>query len=210
MDGRTNMNAGGSTPTPERLAAYADGELHGSERAAVEAYLEVCPQAAAEVEALRKLACQCRRTAAPEPSPDAWETVLNHLHEKLPPRPLPFPRPARRRPYIPAVGAAAAVLAAVMLGHAFWPGAPVPLDSPATLTGPIELVDARDVEVISIYDGDTGSMLVGEAPLREEIVLAGPGDVTLVGIDAFQGTVPDWRRDGRTPMIVPAIAGEAP
>jgi hypothetical protein len=208
------MNAGGPTPTPERLAAYTDGELHGPDRSAIEAWLDVCPQARSEVEALHVLACQCRGTTAPEPSPDAWDAVLNHLHAALPagPRPLPFPRRGRRQ-FVPALGAAAAIFAAVVLGRVLWTNPPVPSNSTSpssTLTGPLELADARDVEIISIGGDDTESLLVGRPPVHEALVLAGPDDVTLVGIDAFQGPVPDWHRDGGTPMIGPSIAGEAP
>src|SRR5205814_7023357 len=42
-------------PTPEQLAAYADGELADADRAAVEAWLLRDPSAAAEVEAQRRL-----------------------------------------------------------------------------------------------------------------------------------------------------------
>jgi anti-sigma factor RsiW len=199
------MNAGGTTPTPERLAAYADGELHGAERAAVEAWLDVCPQARADVEALRRLACQCRRTSAPEPSLDAWDAVLNRLHTALPsdPRPLPFPRPTYR-PLVPAAAAAAAVILAAALGRVLWTTPQAPPAAPTTLTESLELADARDVEIISIERNDAETLLVGQAPVREALLLAGPNDVT------FEGVVPGLRRNGAAPIIFPLDAAESP
>jgi hypothetical protein len=205
------MNPGGTTPKYERLAAYADGELHGADLAAVEAWLDACPQARAEVEALRQLACQCRRTAAREPAPEVWDAVLNQVHAAFPPRPrpLPFRRPTGW-PVLPTVAAAAAaVFAAVLVGRAFWPAPPANPTIPVTLTGPLNLADARDVEIISINGDDTDNLLVARPPVRGSLQLAGPGDVTSVGYEKFEGVVPDFRRDA-APMILPLGAADSP
>jgi anti-sigma factor RsiW len=213
------MIPGGTTPTPERLAAYADGELHGPERAAVEAWLDVSPLARAEVEALRQLTCQCRRTAAPEPSADAWDAALIRLHAELSPgpRPLPLPRPGRRR-LVPAIGtAAAAVIAAVALGRALWPAPQVappaisvtPALAPAT--GPLILADARDIDIISMDGDDVANLLVGRPPVYDRLQLASPTDIALVGIESVEGSDPATRlRDGAVMMIVPPAAAEEP
>jgi hypothetical protein len=200
------MNTGGATPTPERLAAFADGELRGAERAAVEAWLEGCPQARAEVEAFRRLACQCRRTAASEPPHDAWDTVLHNIHAAVPAGYRPVPLPRRRRPFTPAaVGAAAAVFAGIVVGNSFWSKTAAP---PATVVIPIKeplyLADAREVDIISIDDGDASSLLIGRPPIRDPLQLAGPGDVTLVGLESTHGIAP-----GLSP-IVPADAKDPP
>jgi hypothetical protein len=207
------MNPGGMTPKYERLAAYADGELHGPDRAAVEAWLDACPQARAEVEALRHLACQCRRTAGPEPAPEAWDAVLNNLHKALAPAPrrLPVRRPAARS-YLPAAGAAAAIVAGLFVGRAFWPNPPEnqPVRvTPATLTGPLHLADARDVDIISIDGDDTDNLLVATPPVRGSLKLAGPGDVVSVGFEQFEGVVPDFRHDS-APVILPLQPADAP
>jgi hypothetical protein len=216
------MIPAGNTPKAEQLAAYVDGELHGAERDAVEAWLETSPLARTEVESLRHLACQCRRTAAPEPCADTWEVALGRLHAALPaePRPLPFRRPAYR-PLVPAVGVAAAVLAVLTLARSFWPvGGPVPPPPDSalpptvatTLTGPISLADARDVEIISIDDDDTTTLLVGRPPIRDALQLAGPDDVLLMKMEPFEGFVPDLRRPrNAAPIILPrADAAESP
>jgi hypothetical protein len=208
------MNAGGSTPTPEKLAAYADGELHGAERAAVEAWLDVCPQARGEVEALRHLACQCRHTAAAEPSAEVWETVLSNVYAALPSGsgPIRLPAPRRRR-LVPALGAAAAVFAVVFVGQAIpWSRStskPI-VPTPVPLKQPLSLVSAHEVDIISIDEDDSRSLLVGRVPVRDAMVLAGPDDVTNVGVQAFQGVTPTLRQNGDAPIIVPIAAKDAP
>jgi ferric-dicitrate binding protein FerR (iron transport regulator) len=209
------MNAGGTTPTPEKLAAYADGELHGADRAAVEAWLEACPQARAEVEALRHLAHQCRCTSAPEPSTDAWETVLNNICAALPsgsgPRRLVYAGRPRLAPVLGAV--AAAVLAVVLMGQFLpWnrPAPPAAVANPGTLRQPLDLADAHEVDIISIGDDDSSNLLVGRVPVREVLLLAGPDDVTNVGAEPFQGVTPTLRHNGDASIIVPIAPKDAP
>jgi hypothetical protein len=211
------MNVDGPRPTPERLAAYADGELHGPDRAAIEAWLDICPPARAEVEAMRHLNCQCRRTTAPEPSPDAWDAVLNNLHAALPAgaRSRFVPRP-RRRSFVPALAAAAAIVVGILVGRGFWteskfvPPTSVSTSQPALLVGPLDLVSSRDIDIISMGGQDTAILLVGRPPIHDAMQLAGPGDVTLVGIESVDGFVPDLRRNGAVTMIVPPSAADAP
>jgi hypothetical protein len=204
------MNTGGTTPTPELLAAYADGELHGAERAAVEVWLDGCPQARAEVEALRRLACQCRRTVAPDPSPDAWDAVLLNVHAALPSGPVHMPLPRRRPAWPAAIATAAAVFAGIFVGRTLWtvPAAPqATVVTPATLKEPISLADAREIDIVSIDDEDAASLLIGQPPIREKLQLAGPGDITVVGLEPFHGIAANLHDDG-TPIIVPSAKDE--
>jgi hypothetical protein len=204
------MSGGPTRPTPEKLAAYADGELPGPERARIEASLDNCPEALAELESLRKLSCLCRRTTAPEPPADAWDATLARVHAALPaPRSLPWRRPARR-PVFPVFTAAAAAVAVVLLGRSFWPAPQVPLrvNPVPGLAGPVDLADSRDVEIISMDGDDTGRLLVGRPPVPEDLVLAGQGDVTLVRMEPFEGAMPAMRQDG-APIIFPPT-GDAP
>ncbi len=204
------MSGGPTKPTPEKLAAYADGELPAAERARVEASLDNCPEALAELESLRRLDSLCRRTAALEPPPEAWDVTLARVHAALPaPRSLPWRRPARR-PVFPVFTAAAAAVAVVLLGRSFWPAPRVPVTVNAVpgLAGPVNLADARDVEIISMDGDDTGRLLVGRPPVPEGLVLAGPGDVTLVRMEPFEGAMPDMRQDG-APIVFPPT-GDAP
>src|SRR5947209_2620634 len=78
-------------PSPEQLAAYTDGELHGSEREQVQAWLVEHPDFAAEVEGSRRLMRLWEATPPPAPSPTAWETTLARIEANLSPRPRPNP-----------------------------------------------------------------------------------------------------------------------
>jgi len=78
------------------------------------------------------------------------------------------------------------------------------------LTGPLDLADARDVEIISMDGEDTDSLLIGHPPIREALLLAGPGDVTLVGVEALEGAVPNLHRTGTAPIMVPAAGADSP
>jgi len=69
----------GSGPTPAELAAYADGELVGPVRAAVEAWLAEHPETAAEVEAQQRVARPRRRRRRPEPAEAEWAVVLARI-----------------------------------------------------------------------------------------------------------------------------------
>lgn len=62
--------------TPERLEAYADGELAPTERAEVEAALRGDPRAAATVAWWRGLRAACKRSLDAEPVPTAFATQL--------------------------------------------------------------------------------------------------------------------------------------
>src|SRR5262249_37476417 len=59
-------------PTPEQLAAYADGELADVNRAVVEAWLSRDAAAAAEVESLRRFTQTWRDAAPSPPGPETW------------------------------------------------------------------------------------------------------------------------------------------
>ena len=96
---RIDPNSG---PTPEQLAAYADGELAWADRAAVEAWLARDPAAAAEVESLRRFTQAWRDAAPSPPGPDAWSRVRSKIESGLDAPPAPaadrrWPRPAPPR-----------------------------------------------------------------------------------------------------------------
>src|SRR5205823_14557981 len=60
-------DVGGDGPSPGQLAAFVDGALDPAASRQVEAWLAAHPEAAAEVEAQRRLAALWRATPAPAP-----------------------------------------------------------------------------------------------------------------------------------------------
>ena len=69
-------------PTAIRLAAYADGELEGSEARKLELHLRRCPQCQAELAELRALSTRLQEFALPDSlGVDLWERVEQRLPE---------------------------------------------------------------------------------------------------------------------------------
>jgi hypothetical protein len=127
---------------PELLAAYADGELDESMRAAVERWLAAHPEARAELEDQRELspanAELWDRAEPPEPSAVAWASVRRGIAGEL--AAAGRDRPGRGRLRVAALafgGLAAAGAAAAAVWLAFGPVAPpAAVDTPA----PVEVV----------------------------------------------------------------------
>jgi AcrR family transcriptional regulator len=201
-------------PTPEQLAAYADGELDGRPaleplRRRVEAWLARHPDAAAEVEAQRRLARLWQATPPPEPSEAAWNDVLERL-ERVPRTPAETGRRrAAARVALWAGAALAASAAAVWLaltlsrpGHV--PPAPPepggqeravnPRPAPEA-DEPFPVATAEEVEILSIKGDDTETVLVGELPVSGSLVMADPGEVELTRAE------PQVRMGDGPPMV---------
>ncbi len=159
-------------PDPERLAAYADGELPLAQRREVEAWLARHPEGRAEVEAVRRLARLCKDAAPPEPSEAAWADVLARVEAALPAAAARRPTPRRRIGILPWVGAAAAAAAALFLAVAWWQAA-----VPGPAGEPLPVVSADDVEILGMDAGDVGALVVGRLPVLGPLVLASAADI---------------------------------
>jgi anti-sigma factor RsiW len=72
---------------PEYLAGYVDGELDATARREVDAWLSGHPDAAADVEAQRRLAALWRESSSALPPAAKWERVLARIASALPSRP---------------------------------------------------------------------------------------------------------------------------
>src|SRR5881409_833148 len=97
----------------ELAASYALGALDPAERVEFERHLETCPECRAEVQAFHEVAGRLAQGAPPAAPPaELRERVLREARQV---RPLP----ARRRPWLPWVAAAAGVLA-ILGGFESW------------------------------------------------------------------------------------------
>jgi len=157
-------------PTPEQLAAYADGELGPAERARVEAWLRDHPGARADVDAQRRLARLWQAGAPPEPAAADWSSALARVEADLTAGARPARPPARGR-RSPRLLAAAAAAAAVLLAVAL---ARLALSRPA-----LPVASPDEVEVQSIDASDVGALVVGGPPVKGPLVLASADDITV-------------------------------
>jgi anti-sigma-K factor RskA len=162
--------------TPERLAAYADGELGPAERAAVETWLADHAEARAEVEAQHRLTRLWQAAAPPEPSEAAWAGARDRVEAAVRhPGPAGRGRVARRRTgptwrlSALAAGTAAAVLGLFLAQH-YWPKPAGP---------PLPVATSEDVDIISMDAGDIGALVVGDPPVQGPLELASAEDVTV-------------------------------
>lgn len=186
----------GTPPTPEQLAAFADGELTATERSAMEDWLANHPAAVAEVECCRRVKDLMRQTAPTPPEPRAWAAVRAGIEARLTqPRRRSFPV---FRIAAGLVGTAAAAVLVVFLGRGIM--------APTVKSEVFPVADAGDVMILSMDPGDAAALVVGKPPAVEPIVLATAEEVTLVSAEPYHadGVTPDmWTGQGAAPMIVP-------
>ncbi|MCI0456079.1 MAG: hypothetical protein L0Z62_03745 [Gemmataceae bacterium] len=187
-------------PTPEQLAAYADGELDCPELASlkqrIESWLARHPEAATEVESQRQLTALWQATTPPEPSAAAWAGVQARLQSApLAPKGAP-----RRSLHLVACAAAAlaAGAAAVWLLVAFLrPTAqpdlarqqlpqPQPRQGPAKPpeprpepVQPFPVASADEVEILSIHGEDRNTLVNRFWPVSTPLVLLLPGEAEI-------------------------------
>jgi anti-sigma factor RsiW len=155
-----DRNPPGRAPSPDQLVAYADGVLDGPARAAVETWLADHPEARAEVEAWRRLDRLWRQTEAPEPAAAAWDAVLARVEAALPAAAPAAATVGPARRWLFGLGAAAAVVAGLLLARPLWRRAQPPPPPPAPIVQPepevahidpdeAELQALRQVELLS-------------------------------------------------------------
>jgi hypothetical protein len=204
------------TPPPEQLTAYVGGELDARTQCEVDAWLAQHPQAAAELEAQRRLA-QLWQASRPTPPPEsAWVEMLEQIETALNSAPAPAPqsRPAagrtsrsRRAGWLVRLTAAAA---AVWLLGSLEPIEP-PEPSRDARVEPFPVAAPEDVDIISMHANDSGMLVVGEPPVRDPLDLATAGDVTIHSVQPdVDGMLPKVWGQGEAaavPMIVaPLVA----
>jgi hypothetical protein len=201
----TRHNADAWSPSPEQLAAYADGELDRCPQGAflkgrIEEWLAAHPDGATEVEALRRLARLWQAGAAPAPAEPAWEPVRASLRQAaLEPADLPSRGAGRWLGWGTAVLVASAALVLLTLSLVPRPENTLPPE-PEGLE-PLPVATADEVEIIRV-DGDaTDGVVIGELPVPGPIVLARPGEVTILKPEPGEVRLADLRMDPDPPMV---------
>jgi hypothetical protein len=201
-------------PTPEQLAAFADGELEPGARERVEGWLTRHPHDAREVESTRRLMSLWRDNPPPEPGADSWAGVLARVAAAVPARPA-VPLPARRGSLLPGrvVGsllAVAAVLGGLLLARPFWPRPPFAPQTPVLSTSesdePFPVVTAGEVNIIRMDPQDHDAVVLGQ-PVLGPIEWAAPEDIRVLQVEPHPDGMRPRLEEGPVPMIV-AVAGD--
>jgi hypothetical protein len=177
-------------PSPELLAAYADGELEARDdpdglRARIEAWLAAHPEAQAELTANQRLKALWDRTAPPTLSSEAWNEVVKRVER------LSAPKPEGRRPsaaWLIGAGVAAACLLGAILAGSYWKA------PPAAAPEVFAVVGEDDIEITHI-DGDAiDSLVVGALAFRGLLELADAGEIFVMSVEPAP-------RDAMKPVI---------
>jgi anti-sigma factor RsiW len=195
-------------PSPELLAAYADGELAEDGPGAalferVEAWLAIHPDAAEEVETQRCLSESCRARAADDPGEEAWTPVVARLQRLY----FSRPRPRKRWAWLALLGASAVACALLALA---WNGRQTrePVNPPQIVATPetedtvLLVATAAEVEILSVQGADTGSLVVGELPVDGSLVLLDADELLLTRVEPDRDDmVPGVLQEGSAPLI---------
>jgi anti-sigma-K factor RskA len=196
---------GAGKPTPEQLAAYADGELDAASRRHCAAWLENHPEAAAEVETWRRLNRLWQASAPEEPGPAVWAATCDRIEKSLPSGPPVIVRP-RRKLFLWAslLTAAAAAALTISLSARLFHAVPGVLTDPEE--EPYPVAEAHEVAIISMDVKDADALVVGETPIHGPLAFADFDDIILVDAKRLQHDAPQpWLVDEQLalPMIVP-------
>jgi hypothetical protein len=225
-------------PSPEWLAAYADGEFEGNAALAahkrfIEDWLECHPEAAADILAWRRLKRQWQETTAEEPDEATWTRLWSRVEQALAQPTAPTPR--RRRIGLWWSGYAAAILLALTVSawligqhlanmpaapeedtgtpvvHAEHPRGDAP-DPDVVLVPfePLPVASEEEVTILHVEGADAHSVVVGRMPANGPLELTQPDDVTLNSFepDPSDNMVPDVHMDQGAAMIWARVGRE--
>lgn len=215
-------------PRPELLAAYIDGELDPAFATRIEAWLLTDPHACELLDEQYLLSPNHREfwqaVAPSEPSTDKWDQLLNRIEEGLyNPPVVPVPPLAQRqaqptaRPRLRLLAplTALAVAAALLVSVWFWSfqqpeHTPLRLLSQSSpiVVEPFAVLNEADIEINSVQAEDESALVVGDAVLRQPLVLANIHEFSLDSMQCDDdGMLPDMPMlNGSTrPMIMAPI-----
>jgi anti-sigma factor RsiW len=187
-------------PSPQELAAFADGELGGEAAERVGAWLAGHPEARVEVDAHRRLSDLWQAGGAPEPTAAAWAAVRGRIDRGLR---VPVVRRRVLRRHALWVGLALAATATAATVALMLPNRPtqlIPLPA-AGAEEPYPVAGSDEVTIISI-ERNRLTPVVGLPPLREPLALLAADEVKVESIEAEEGMQPHVAGDADSPPMI--------
>lgn len=144
----------------------------------------------------------------PEPEEAAWHAVLARVHASV------EGQAGRGRSWRPLWGivglSAAAAILALVLTRSLWTTR-VPLPMPRVEEA-FPVVEADDVNIVSMDARDVAALVVGEPPLSGELVFARPDDIRVIRCERcpHSGRLARLEPGEEVPMFVSAAGVELP
>jgi hypothetical protein len=192
-------------PSPEQLAAYADGELDRCAQGAalkrrIEVWLPDHPEAFLELQAHQRLQQLWHQNSPPKPPETAWAPVRECVHAAFPGPKEKRPGLARRR--LGWVGLFLAGVAAALLVALNLPRPREEIPPPPQAEEPFPVATPDDIEIIRMDAKDASLLVVGTPPVTGELQLVKSGDVD-ISLPEDQGQAPEMEVVGEDgfPMI---------
>jgi hypothetical protein len=181
-----DCRGGADDSTRERLPAFGDGALP--------------PDAESDLNRLRDL---FQSVSPADPEEGVWAATLTRVHDAIH-TVKPYRRRSPRRVWAFVGLAAAAALVAVLLTRSWWVQTP-PLPTPAE--EPFPVVEAGDVDILSIDARDVAGLVVGEPPVSGELIFARMEDVRVLECKCCpkSGNIAKLEQ-GEVPMLVTTVA----
>jgi hypothetical protein len=190
-----------------------------NDREELAAWLNKYPEEASHLQDLQDLVSLCRQSEPSQPSDETWGHVLGGVIAGIGSsgasvgranavsgsRTLSYFERGLRSSLMGAA-AAAAFLLAVLLPHEKPPTGIEP-EIPFLGRGEtLPIVDANDVDLMSMEGDDTRLLVVGIPPVNAPLVLVGHGDITLVSAADEYGTRVQMSSGPDSPMIVAPLS----
>ncbi len=204
----TPLGESGDIPPLNLLAAYLDGELKTpSDRARVEAWIQSCPEACDELDALQRLRQAMRETRITEPPRDRWNSMFRQLREHHRSETAKCPSMVPALAWLAWSGALAAACVLVVAGVRQWTASPShqpPHFVQMEREEVFPVAAAHEVEILSVRGDDTATLVVGRLPVHEPLELVGSDEITIMEVrpDAHDNMVPQFRMGGtQRPLI---------
>jgi len=202
----TTPESSGPDDRRKWLAGYADGELDGAARDAVEQWLAEDPDAADALRDQEQFSPSNQEfwttAAPPEPTPAEWAAVAGRIASAC----LPTGQPRYWRQWAVGAGGVAAAVLFVWLatGRANIqppPAGPVDPPDPTVVAEGLPAGTGKDSDTVAARGRTVEPSAAGDEPGLEVLTLAGPGDVVLESLaDPAAGTI---GAPGEAPMIFP-------
>lgn len=175
-----------------------------ADRDNLDAWMREHPEANDDLADLPRLRELYQSASPPEPEEAAWNRARSRIYDSI--VRVRSPRPWKTL----AAGAVAAAILAVLLARSLWPTREPAPPSPMVqrVEEPFPVVDADDVNIVSMDARDVAALVVGEPPVGDDLEFARPEDIRVIHCERcpYSGKLARLEPGDEVPMLVTATA----